>query len=277
MSRDIRELVRRHNLRPVGKAHIFLDTSGRPVVVREHVQRSKFRGDDEFGGEFRTFSPAYMGDEDFGDDESGFFGTDMAYMGDEDEFGRAMMRRGRNRGGGFFRRGEGSVSDGWAGRPGLFPNIRRRRSHGGGMSPGESVIYDSQEDTDMNRHVNIAGAVPQGWCNTMVNGRESLTAAGSIQVRIRLQHDFLAQDVTFDGSQAGAQVSSIFFGDRLVWGSGTSVPVTIFASTGFIRNLMNGQRLQAGLDLIVNGTLTAAGDLVCTFIGQKPYATPMAG
>ena len=281
---NIRQIVRKHNLRPVGKAHLFLDQSGNPVVVREHVSRSKFRGEEDFGdeesgyfgtdmaymgGDFRTFSPAYMGEDE--------------YLGEDDEMG-AMRMRGRNRGGGFLRnrRGEGSVADGWNQRPGLFPNIRRRHGSGGGgggreMSPGQAVIYDSQEDTDMNRHVNIAGAVPQGWCNTIVNGRETLTAAGQVQVRIRLQHDFLANDVTFDGSQAGAQISSIFYGDRLVWGSGTSVPITIFASNGFIRNLMNGQRLQAGLDIIVNGSLTAAGDLVATFTGSKPYATPMAG
>lgn len=280
-SQRLRSLIRKHGLTPVGKAHIFMDKSGQPVVVREHVSRSKFRGD-EMGGAFNVFSPDYMGDDDFGDEESGFFGTDLSYMGDDDfgddELGAMMRRGGRNRGGGFRRRSEGSVADGIAQRPGLFPNLRRRRGGGGGgRDLQQTVIYDAQQDTDMNSHVNVAGAVPQGWCNTIVNGRESLAAAGTIQVRIRLQHDFMAQDVTFDGSQAGAQVSSIFYGDRLVWGSGTSVPITIFAATGFIRNLMNGQRLQAGLDIIVNGSLTAAGDLVATFTGMKPYATPMAG
>ncbi len=39
---------------------------------------------------------------------------------------------------------------------------------------------------------------------------------------------FRAQDITFTGSAAGAKVTSIFFGDRVVWSSSDGIDVTVF-------------------------------------------------
>jgi len=47
----------------------------------------------------------------------------------------------------------------------------------------------------------------------------------------------------------------------------------VFASTGFLRGLLKGQSLRAGLDITVNGSLTGAGDFAVTLIGQKPTNT----
>ena len=46
----------------------------------------------------------------------------------------------------------------------------------------------------------------------------------------------------------------------------------MFASTGFLRGLLKGQSIRAGLDVIVNGTLTAAGDFAVTLTGTKPVS-----
>jgi hypothetical protein len=99
------------------------------------------------------------------------------------------------------------------------------------------------------------------WGMTAVSGTDTLGAAGSAAVKIRLQHDFRAQDVTFTGSAAGAKVTSIFFGDRVVWSSSDGIDVSVFGSTSFLRGLLKGQSLRAGLDITVNGTPHRRGRL----------------
>lgn len=112
----------------------------------------------------------------------------------------------------------------------------------------------------------------QVWGMTAVGGTDSLTAAGAATVKVRLQHDFRAQDITFTGSASGAKVTSIFFGDRVVWSNSDGIDASVFASTGFLRGLLKGQSIRAGLDVIVSGNLPAAGDFAVTLIGQKPVA-----
>lgn len=272
---ELHRFMKSHGLRSGGKAHVFYDRQGQPVLVRQATTRTRLRGEEDFGaedgGDFMgaygpdymagTFSPNYMaGPEDFGEEDGELVGYD--------EFGRRVRL---NRHPGAFRSQTSEASRGGQHRGGGF--FHRRR-----LAAQNAPLYEAPTgDTSMNSHVNVAGAVPSGWCNTVVNNQVTSTGAGSVQVQIRLQHDFLAQDVTFDGSTAGSTVSSIFFGDRLVWGAQAPVPVTIFAVNGFIRNFVNGQRLTAGLDIVVNGVLPGAGTLIATFTGAKPYQTPMAG
>ena len=69
---------------------------------------------------------------------------------------------------------------------------------------------------------------------------------------------------------AGAKVTSIFFGDRVVWSNSDGIDTGVFASTGFLRGLLKGQSIRAGLDVIINGTVPTPGDFSVTLIGQKP-------
>ena len=108
------------------------------------------------------------------------------------------------------------------------------------------------------------------WGMTAVAGTTTLAAPGGASVKMRLQHDFRAQDVTFTGSAAGAKVTSIFFGDRVVWSSSDGIDVSVFGSTSFLRGLLKGQSLRAGLDTTVNGSLTGAGAFAATIVGEKP-------
>ncbi len=108
------------------------------------------------------------------------------------------------------------------------------------------------------------------WGMTAVSGTDTLGAAGSASVKLRLQHHFRAHDITFTGSASGAKVTSIFFGDRVVWSSSDGIDVSVFGSTSLLRGLLKGQSLRAGLDITVNGSLTGAGDFAVTLIGQKP-------
>lgn len=108
------------------------------------------------------------------------------------------------------------------------------------------------------------------WGKTVVSGSDTLAGAGQASIQIRLQHKFKAEDVTFEGSAAGSLVNTIFFGDKLVFQSAAGVPVTVFASTGFLRKLVAGHELLAGLDINVTGTLAGAGTLQATVVGLKP-------
>jgi hypothetical protein len=124
------------------------------------------------------------------------------------------------------------------------------------------------------RRVATPGPVMDGtWGMTAVSGTDTLGAAGAASVKIRLQHDFRAEDVTFTGSASGAKVTSIFFGDRVVWSSSEGIDATVFGSTSLLRGLLRGQSLRAGLDITVNGSLTGAGDFAVTIIGQKPVSS----
>ena len=103
-----------------------------------------------------------------------------------------------------------------------------------------------------------------------MGGTDTSEVGGSVSVKVRLQHDFRAQDITFTGSLAGAKVTSIFFGDRVVWSSSDGIDVSVFGSTSFLRGLLKGQSLRAGLDITVNGNLPGAGDFAVTLVGEKP-------
>ena len=108
------------------------------------------------------------------------------------------------------------------------------------------------------------------WAGTAVGGTDTLTAAGTATVRVRLQHHFKAEDVTFTGTTATAKVTTISFGDRPVWSNPDGISTDVFSFNSTMRNILRGQSIRAGLDIIVNGTLDAAGTFSVTITGKKP-------
>lgn len=118
----------------------------------------------------------------------------------------------------------------------------------------------------------------QKWGMAVVSGRTTTIAAAAAQtLRIRLQHDFRAEDITFNGSTAGSTISQIMFGDRSVWNVPDGVDVSNFAVTGFLRKLLLGQEIKAGLDIVItcNTAVTgspAAGHVEAMLTGSKPEA-----
>ena len=235
------------NLTPLGHARVYRHPStGELVVDTDSLRRSGFAGEfgyDDFGDEDDDFE----GDDDFGDEDDDFegdydddFGDDD--LGDEDDFG-ARGRGRRRRRARRSRRGQ------------------RRAARRTGRSPGRRSPRTPSPKKES-----------ETWGMTAVGGTDTLGAAGSASVKIRLQHDFRAQDITFTGSEAGAKVTSIFFGDRVVWSNSDGIDVSVFASNSFLRGLLKGQSLKAGLDVTVNGSLTGAGDFAATLIGQKPVS-----
>ncbi len=243
------------NLTPLGHARVYRHpATGELVVDTDSLRRSGFAGEfgyddgiegddyddfegDDFGDEDDDFEGDY---DDFGDeDDDDFEGLDFGEDDEDDEFGRRRRRRRRRR---RSRRGRGARG--------------RRRGRTGGRRRRPTTPKPKESGMT--------------WGMTAVGGTDTLDAAGSASVKIRLQHDFRAQDITFTGSAAGAKVTSIFFGDRVVWSNSDGIDVSVFASNSFLRGLLKGQSLKAGLDVTVNGSLAGAGDFAATLIGQKP-------
>ncbi len=100
---------------------------------------------------------------------------------------------------------------------------------------------------------------------------------GSATATIRPQFDFVAEDLTFAGSTGSTDgvwtISSINFGDRIIFSNSTGVPLAVFAAGNFLRGLVKGAAIKAGLDISVNadvaGATTVLAVLTCTFTGLK--------
>jgi len=174
-----------------------------------------------------------------GDDEMG--GMDYISLGeddddDDDELGRRRRRRKR---GGRGRR-----------RP-----TRRRRSAPRRRRPAVVV----------QKTILVGAAKSPG------------ASGGSATATIRPQFDFVAEDLTFAGSTGATDgvwtVSSINFGDRIIFSNSTGVPLAVFAAGNFLRGLVKGAAIKAGLDISVNadisGSTCAGGELTATFTGLK--------
>lgn len=227
------------NLTPLGHARVYRDPrTGQLVVDTDTLRRSSFAGGD--------FAGRYDDDDEFDDD---FQGEEE----DVDDFG--FLRRDPERRQGRQRRRLGRRRDR------LERQVERRTDR---LDRKEARIEaDEPDPTDR---------VPTGWGATAVSDADRLDQAGAVALKIRLQHDFRARDVTFTGSAAGALVHSIFFGDRAVWSSSDGIDATVFAANGFLRGLLQGQSLRAGLDIIINGSLPGPGVFTATLIGLKPVS-----
>ena len=112
-----------------------------------------------------------------------------------------------------------------------------------------------------------------------LTGTSATVAAGQQTITIRPQFDFVAEDVTFDGSTAAKAggawtILAIRFGDRIIFNNTTGIPITTFAVASFIRGLVKGAAIAAGLDIQINANLslataTTASTFQATFIGLK--------
>ena len=227
---------------PLGYGRVFRHRrSGEIVVDTDTLRRGGF-GDDT--ADFGDYDDDFEGDDDdFEGDDDDFEGDDDIEGDEDDDFGARRRRRRRRKPGG-----------------------RAPRTRGRGPARRKAPSRRSRPKSKRSATVK--------WGKTVVSGSDTLAGAGQGSIQIRLQHDFKAEDVTFEGSAAGSLVNTIFFGDKLVFQSNNGVPVTVFASTGFLRKLVSGHQLRAGLDINVTGTLAGAGTLQATVVGLKPV---MAG
>ncbi len=106
---------------------------------------------------------------------------------------------------------------------------------------------------------------------TVVSGSATSAAAGTVSMTITPSHNFKAEDIAFNGSSANAAVTSITFGDNLVWNNPNGVDVTVFQATGFIRGMLKGAKVRAGVPIVITGTIAANDDtLKAALVGYKP-------
>ncbi len=178
--------------------------------------------------------------EDFGDDELGEddFGDDE--LG-EDDFGDDELGEDEDEDdfGASRRRRRGS-------------RRRRRLSKRGSSTTGKKKMANK-------------------WGMTILSNSVTTSGTTSASLSFRLQHHFLAEDITAIGSTAGARITSIMFGDRVIWSVPGGAPVELFAVNGMVRKFLDNQRIPAGLDITIAGTVATAGDtLSITLVGRKP-------
>jgi hypothetical protein len=233
---------------PFGLAPVYRDNrSGHLLVDTDGVRRD--RGEAiEAGCEF-----GYDDDDDddfdedeFEDDDDFGYDDDLGYDDEDDDLGYEFGGRGRDR----RRSRRASRKENRVDR--LEKQIERLRG-------GSGRRNRSSRRSGMN-----------GWARTIISGSEELAAAGTAKVALRLQHHFKAKDITFAGSPVGTTITSIHFGDRLIFSDANGVDASVFGTTSFLRNLLEGQNLRAGLDITIAGELTAAGTLKVAVTGFKP-------
>ncbi len=235
-------------LNKLGFGLVYRDPhTGELIVDTDHIRPASagpaasgfFGGVDPEEDDYADFGEEEYDDYAFGDeyDDPDFEGD---FEGDEEddlEFGR--RRRRRRRRGGRRRRPRAER-----------PRRRRRR-----RAPTPTPAARPKQNT---------------WGRTAVGGTDTSEVGGSVSVKVRLQHDFRAQDITFTGSTDDALVTSIFFGDRVVWSNSDGIAVGVFSSSSFLRDFLKGQSLRAGLDITVNGEVGDNGKFAVTLIGDKP-------
>ncbi|MCK6527714.1 hypothetical protein L6R50_09170 [Myxococcota bacterium] len=228
----------------LGTGRVYGDRGTRELVVdTDSIRRGEFGGDEEFSGR----------DDDWDDEDDEEFGEEVE--GDDDDFGEE---------GDFGDEVEGDdeVGEEVEGE-GDFGATRKRRK-GKGKGHGRKRTSSRK------------------WAQTLVNGVASVVFAGAgtspFSMAIRLQHDFKAQDLkvtlaTTAGTISGT-VTSVFFGDRLIFSDPNGVDASLFGATAFTKDLVKGQNLGGGRDILVAGNLTASAAATATaraaFIGQKP-------
>ncbi len=229
-----------NKLTPLGHARVYRHPrTGELVVDTDSLRRTHFAGDDLSGWDEDDIEGF---DDDFGYDDEGYDDDELGFFRRDPERRRRRKQRRLSR---------------------KRDRIERRMGRKLGRIDRKEKKLEKDPDND---------GLPTGWGATAVSASETLDRGqgGSTSLKIRLQHDFRAQDITFTGSAQGAKVHSIFFGDRAVWSSSDGIDAGVFAANGFMRGLLKGQSLKAGLDIIVNGSLPSPGLFTATLIGLKP-------
>ncbi|MFT5686104.1 MAG: hypothetical protein ACI8RZ_007059 [Myxococcota bacterium] len=227
------------SLQRLGKAVTYRDTkTGGLVTDLDSIHRTDaLEGDvGDFGGDFDEFgdddsSDDDDSDEDFGDDDSDEDFGDDS--DDDDEIGATRGRKRRK----SRRQGRRSKRKGRR-------SARKSRRSGGSKVPAQKTI---------------------------LSGSATSTAIGAVTITIIPGHKFKANDIVFNGSSSNATVTSITFGDNLIWNNASGIDVSVLSTTSFIRGLIQGAKAVPGVPIVINGTIAVANDtLKAALFGTKP-------
>lgn len=116
---------------------------------------------------------------------------------------------------------------------------------------------------------------------TLLVGESAENPGGNFTLTIRPQFDFVAEDLTLtanDGATNGAGfgIQAIEFGDRIIFNNSSSVPLAVFGTGSFVRGLVKGAAIAAGLDISLSATSsnsTTSSQLTAVFTGLKRGTT----
>jgi len=115
---------------------------------------------------------------------------------------------------------------------------------------------------------------------TLLTAQSVGNPGASFTLTIRPQFDFVAEDLTLASRQAGNPsgfgIQAIEFGDRIIFSNAQSVPLAVFAVGSFVRGLVKGAAIAAGLDITVTATAansTTSSNLTAVFTGLKRGTT----
>ncbi len=218
-----------------GLIYRIVEADGRTYTSYDQDSLSR----DHFHGEFAGEDYDDSDDDDFSDEDDEFgeeedFGDDD-FGDDDEEFGATRGRRRRQ-----------------ARRQGRRTRRKTRRA----KRRGESTESKME------------------WIKTVVGDASEIGTAGPASLQIQLQHHLKAEDIVFNGSAESAKVTSIIFGDKLIWNNAKGLDVSIFSSTSFIRGLVQGAKLRAGQIISINGSVANDGDsFSAAIVGLKPAST----
>lgn len=118
---------------------------------------------------------------------------------------------------------------------------------------------------------------------TLLVGQSALNPGVNFTVTIRPQFDFVAEDLTLNANDgqanaAGFGIQAIEFGDRIIFSNAQNVPLAVFGTGSFVRGLVKGAAIAAGLDITITGGAgaglsTTASQLTAVFTGLKRGTT----
>lgn len=224
----------------LGVTTVFFDKKAGRATFRSDKIRRKIEKLDRYGAD----------DDDFDGDDDDFDGDDDVGDDDEDEDDDDDDD-------------DDAAGDDDVGDDEEDDETGGRRRHKGGKGGG-------MRWKGRGRKRGVARARRDNWLATVVSGTTAMAGAGTGTVRIRLQHDFEADDLAFTGSVANTTVTQIMFGDRIVWSTPDGVDIANFAVNGFMRKLLRGQAIDHGLDVIITGVVPGAGNFSAMITGYKP-------
>ena len=108
------------------------------------------------------------------------------------------------------------------------------------------------------------------WEQHVRAGEQTPGSGTAIDFTIANNSDFRCGDMSFEGSDSGAKVSQIWFGDDPVFNPGSGVATSMFGPTSTLRGSLKGKLCPSGSTIRVQGTIATAGDtLSATFLGQR--------
>ena len=110
--------------------------------------------------------------------------------------------------------------------------------------------------------------------NSAIANNQNVAAAGDSVLTIQNVDEFIAWDLTFDGTTNCNGIKSIIVHKTVVWTvpSGNGVSTTVFAANGNLRNLLRGRKLYPGQNIQITGNFSAAGVFQANILGTDVQA-----